>query len=305
MRCFLFACQILFVVAGGVSMGACGSARSATRDRAATPAVPSPSGSAIVADVAAHPDEATDAGVSAPVAMPEPMVEAALVRANLTPFTSLAKACSGLLARSASPVLRNERERGSTLASVRTGCRSRPASVKGHADRHHDPRGPSLVEFFRTTAFPRHGDVDTVAAALAFPIGTKEWLVAIEGAEESEGMQSMSLGDASGSVEVASAERVDLVGTDVPEFVFVLSVAEHPNMRMDLVVCDSRGAWCTKPSALDRIFSQRGGDVISKSQATEPRAYAFRRHPRGVLAMTIGEPVMPDRLFPFEGTLAR
>ena len=76
-------------------------------------------------------------------------------------------------------------------------------------DGHRAPREPSLVEFYRTTAFSRHGAVDTVAATPAFPIGNTEWLVALEGAEESEGMQSMPLGDASGSVEVASAERVD------------------------------------------------------------------------------------------------
>ena len=115
-------------------------------------------------------------------------------------------------------------------------------------------------------------------------------------ADKSEGMQSMPLGDASGSVEVANLEHVDLVGTEVPVLVFVLSVAENPDQRRDLVVCDSGGASCTKRSTLDRIFSRRSDAWEAPSGASganEARGYTFRRHPRGVLVMTTGEPRCP------------
>jgi hypothetical protein len=258
----------------------------------------------MVVDGGAHADAATNEEASLRSSPPKPIEEAPLMRSTLTRFATSAKACTGLLAKSASPVLRNQRERGSTLKSVGTGCRLRSANPTARADGPRDRREPSLVEFYRTTAFPRHGDVDTVAAALAFPIGNTEWLVAIEGVEESEGMQSMPLGDASGSVEVANAEHVDLVGTEAPELVFLLSVAENPDKRNDLVVCDSRGAWCTKPSTLDRVFSRRSDpwDAREASRANEARAYAFRRHPRGVLVATSGEPPVPDRVFPLEDT---
>lgn len=303
MRDSISAYPMLFV--GAVAcLGGCGSDRSAARHTA-----PSRSGSATVLEVDAHVDAgayvdaATDTGTIAPVVTPGPVEEAPLERASLTRFGSLAKACAGLLAHSASPVLRNER--GWTFTSVRTSCRVRPANPTARGDGHRAPGEPSLVEFSRTTAFPRHSDVDTVAAALAFPIGNTEWLVAIEGVEESEGMQSMPLGDASGRVEVASVEHVDLVGTEVPELVFVLSVAKHPDERRDFVVCDSGGAWCTKPSTLDLIStrgSDPGGAPGGASRANEARRYTFRRHPQGVLVMTTNEPRVPERLFPLAVT---
>ena len=288
---------MIFVGAGACISG-CGSDRSAAKL-----AAPSPSSSATVLDGGASVDAATDAGTIAPVVAAGPIEGAPLVRASLVRFGSTGKACAGLLAHSASPVLRNEL--GGTFTSVRTGCRLRPANPMARVDGHRAPREPSLVEFFRTTSFPRHSDVDTVAAALAFPIGNTEWLVAIEGVEESEGMQSMPLGDASGSVEVASVEHVALAGTEVPGLVFVLSVTVNPNKRRDLVVCDSGGAWCTNPSTLDRIFSGRDHEREAPggaSRANEARSYTFRRHPRGVLVVTVDEPPVPDRLFPFAAT---
>jgi hypothetical protein len=297
MRYSIFVRPMLLAVAVVFIAGGCGS----DRGSAAKPTAPSPRSSDVVVDGGGYADAATDAGVIAPVAAPGPLEESLLVPASLTRFGSLAKACAGLLARSESPVLRNDR--GSTITSVRTGCRARPVSSIASVEANRAPREPSLVELYRTTSFSRHRDVDTVAAAPAFPIGKTEWLVAIEGAEESEGMQSMPLGDTSGSVEVASVGHMDLVGTDVPELVLVLAVAEPPNKRIDLVVCDAGGAWCTKPSTLARIFSQRNDPWAEPpgvgSRATEARVYAFRRHPRGVLVMTSGEPLVPHRLFPF------
>lgn len=228
---------------------------------------------------------APDAGPTASVVVtPEPVEAAPLVRVSLARFATVTKACAGLLARSASPVLRNEG--GFTFTSVRTDCRTRAANP--------DAGGPSLVAFSRTAAVARHANVDTVAAALAFPVGSGEWMVAIEAVEESEGMQSMPLGDVSGSVEVAHVERVDLVAGDAPELVFVLDVAEHPNARTDLVVCDAVGAWCTKPATLER--RERRADA---SRVRAPRSFTFRRHPRGVLVLTTGEPPLPGRVYPF------
>jgi hypothetical protein len=143
-----------------------------------------------VVDGGGYADATTDAGFIAVLATPGPIEESVLVPTSLTRFEFLAQGCAGLLARAASPVLRNER------VELIGGARQR--------------------------------DVDTVAAAPAFPIGNTEWLVALEGADVSEGTQSMTLGDASGSVEVASAERVDLVGSDVAELVLVLVVTENP-----------------------------------------------------------------------------
>jgi hypothetical protein len=295
MRRSTFVRQMPFAVAVACVVGACGSGRTAARSTVPSP----PSSSAILLDAGRSAEAATDVGVIAPDAGPSPIEEPALVRASLIRFGSSAKACAALLARSDSDVLRNRRGRGSTLDSVRAGCRVRPASPTAHADGHRDVREPSLVELYRTTAVPRHSNVDTVAAALAFPSGKTDWLVAIESAEESEGMQSMPLGDASGSVEVANAEHVDLVGTEAPELVFVLSVAENPDKRIDFVVCESRLAWCSKPSTLAQV-AERSGPWDARAKATETRAYAFRRHPRGVLVATLGEPPMPDRLFPLE-----
>ncbi len=219
--------------------------------------------------------ERTNEGAS--VAPREPEVVAspdldggALTRTPLR-RTTFASACAALRARSELPELRGDR--GGTLTLVGATCRPREA-------------GPlALLEVTVTTAFPRHADVDTVAVAPALRAADGGWLVALGAAEESGGMQNMARGDRSGRVAIAQVDRVDLVGTDAPEVILVLSVLEHPDVRADLVVCDPEGAWCTAPVLLDR--GARG----------DAGPYAFERHPRGILVRIAGAPPGRARVF--------
>jgi hypothetical protein len=231
------------------------------------------------------------------------VVEEPLVRSKLTRFATPAKACKELDRFRDDPIWLR-------YPSTRTGCRVRPVSPGAPASGRHSPQRPSLIEFSRTRKFPRHADVSSVVSALAFPVGTA-WLVALDSVEKSRGIQMLPL-DASGSVDVVSVEHIDLVGTEVPELVFVLAIAAHrltyTTKFMDLIICDSGGAWCTKPVKLGLDCPHWNPMTYwedecrrERSELTSP-PYAFRRDPRGVLVVTSGDPPVPDRLFPLDDT---
>jgi len=247
---------------------------------------------------------APDAEVVAEGEASSPIEETSLVRGKLVRFGSLATACKGLLERSRSGSLVFMRpQRGSTFTVVRSGCRGRPFSRPPGEGEHRAKREPLLVELSRTTAVPRHGEADSFAVAPAFPVGDAAWLVAVDAAEESQGVQTL-LRWANGSVAVTAFERVDLGATARPELVMVLAVLEQPHTRFDLVVCDEHGAWCTAPMMIDRLL---GGDRHDWSPedaryapVTEARSYAFRPHPRGLVVVTTDASPVADRLFPMD-----
>jgi hypothetical protein len=262
-------------------VAACGTQRAPSPRAASVPIVVTSAGASAVE-------------ASAPVVEPTP--EPALPpleRAALTRFASRPKVCAALREQAESDRLKDLTPPpfgGIPFSTVRMDCRERPGAS-----------GVSLVDFGRTHSMLRHNNVESIATAIAFPLEKGAFLVATASAEESAGRQDMASGDASGSVELHRFEKIDLGGSSYPELVFVFKVAERNGSdRVDLVVCEETGAWCTKPVALDDVHDGRE----PWSQPTwryETPAYEFRAEIRSKLTgLLVVTPGAPDRFFPLD-----
>jgi hypothetical protein len=255
---------------------------------------PAPPRAAVVPIVVTTDAGASTVEESAPVveATPEP-ARPPLERAALTRFASRAKVCAALREQAESERLKDLTPPpfgGIPFSTVRTDCRARPAGS-----------GVSLIDFGRTHSMLRHNNVESIATAIAFPLENNAFLVATASVEESPGRQDMASGDASGSVELHRFEKIDLGGSSYPELVFVLEVgARGGNRRLDVIVCDETGAWCTKPVTLDDVHSGREPWTLPTWNYEAP-AYRFRAEVRAnVTGLLVSTPGAPDRYFPLD-----
>jgi hypothetical protein len=194
---------------------------------------------------------------------PRPAEDSPLEIVPLTSFPTLAAACDALRAQTDD----GAPEVGVTARTVKRGCAQRATK--------NPIRNGFLVEFSR--AFKgNHGITESIIVAPGFQRGGKI-LVALGAEVSSSGVASMREGVASGTIEVR--ERfLQAIGTDADEgraIVFMLTTVDVRIGPTSFIVCDEKGAWCTKPVEIDE--GELDDDIHPRRKPIESSAFKFER----------------------------
>jgi hypothetical protein len=182
----------------------------------------------------------------------------------LTSVPTLAAACEAIRAQSDHAFMRGD----DTFRTVKKGCAQRATK--------NPIRNGFLVEVSRAFV-GLHGITEAIVVAPGFQRGGKI-LVALDAEVVNTGATSMRGEFVSGTIEVR--ERfLQALGPDADEgrlVVFMLTTVDVKIGPTRFIVCDEKGAWCTKPVEIDE-GGELDDDFPSRRKPLESSAFKFER----------------------------